>query len=50
MKAGVAMMVEVMRQIGATNYTDKKVMLMITSDEEIGGFDGVDYLTEQGYG
>ena len=47
MKAGIALMVELMKEICEKKLTSKKVMLMITSDEEVGGFDGVQYLVAE---
>ena len=49
MKAGVAIIVEIMKDVLDDPELDKKVTLMITSDEEIGGFDGVWVLVSKGY-
>lgn len=49
MKWWIVVITEVMKQLIQANYRDKKVILMLTSDEEIGGFDGVSYLVKQGY-
>ncbi len=43
MKGQVAIMMQLMRQL-AQDKTDKKVALFLTSDEERGGFDGVNRL------
>ncbi|MCS6983171.1 MAG: M20/M25/M40 family metallo-hydrolase [Candidatus Absconditabacterales bacterium] len=50
MKAGVAILVELMKKILTDGFFGKKVLLMITSDEEVGGFDGVGKLVEDGRG
>jgi len=49
MKSGVAVMITLMQHLLSQNYTDKKIMLMLTGDEEVWGFDGVGYLVSQGY-
>ncbi|MCH8518833.1 M20/M25/M40 family metallo-hydrolase [Candidatus Gracilibacteria bacterium] len=49
MKSGVALMMVLMKEILEKNYQDKRVSLMITSDEELGGEDGVKKLVEFGY-
>lgn len=36
MKAGIVVIVEVMKRLLDQRYADKKVMLMITGDEEVG--------------
>jgi len=45
MKSGVAVMIQVMKDIIADQYTRKDILLMVTSDEEVGGYDGVWALT-----
>jgi len=50
MKAGVAILVELMRKILTDWFSAKKVLLIITSDEEVGWFDGVGRLVEDGRG
>lgn len=46
MKAAAAIMMHIMKE---SARTDANVGLMLTGDEEIGGFDGVDHLLEQGH-
>lgn len=50
MKAGVAIMVELCKELAAQQFNDKKRLLMLTADEEIGGFDGVQQLVADGRG
>lgn len=49
MKAGIVVIIDVMKRLLAEQYTDKKVSLIITADEEVGGYDGVAKLVELGY-
>ncbi len=49
MKDGVAILMHLMKDILINWYTDKKILLMLTTDEEVGGFDGVWALTNIGY-
>jgi len=46
MKAGVAILVELMKKILTDWFSAKKVLLIITSDEEVWWFDGVGKLVE----
>jgi len=50
MKSGDAIMIELMKELLETKFQWKKVMLMLTSDEEVGGFDWVAKLTKLWYG
>lgn len=47
MKSGVAAMMWLMRGLAATPHD---VGLLLTGDEEVGGFDGVAFLLDRGYG
>lgn len=47
MKAGVALMIQVMKDILDQGFVEKRVCLMITSDEEVGWFDGVHKLVDE---
>ena len=49
MKAGDAIMITLMKEIFENNFTDKKVSLILTTDEEIGGEDGAKKIVEMGY-
>jgi succinyl-diaminopimelate desuccinylase len=49
MKDGVALISLLMKEC-LENNIDKKLMLLLTSDEEIGGDHGVEFLTKLGYG
>lgn len=49
MKAGIAILVKVMQDVLEQGFISKKITLMISSDEEIWGNDGVKYLLEQWY-
>ena len=49
MKAGVAIMIQLMKELLRDHSTNKKVMLMLTSDEEVSGEDGVEYLVGEGW-
>jgi len=49
MKSGVALMMVLMKEVLENNFTDKKICLMITTDEEIWGQDGVKKLAELWY-
>jgi len=48
MKSGCAIMMVLMREVLTWN-NPKKIMLMLTTDEEVGGFDGVNELVKLGY-
>lgn len=48
MKGQVAVMMQLMQQLSHHN-TSKKIALFLTSDEERGGFDGVNKLLQEGY-
>ena len=48
MKAWVSILVEIMKNALSNDVCKKKILLLITSDEEVGGFDGAGKLTEQG--
>lgn len=50
MKDGVALITTLMHDLCQEKQLNKKLMLMITADEEVGGKHGVEYLTEQWYG
>ncbi len=47
MKAGVALIIQVMKDILDQRFVDKKICLMITSDEEVGWFDGVNAIISE---
>lgn len=49
MKDGIALISLLMKDLCEQQTVTKKLMLMITADEEIGGKNGVSYLTAQGY-
>lgn len=49
MKSWVALMMVLMREALENNFTDKKICLMITTDEEVWGEDGVKKLVELWY-
>ena len=49
MKMGIAASLNILKAL-ETDLTRYDVGLMLTADEEIGGFNGVKYLVEQGYG
>ena len=49
MKSWVALMMVLMKEVLENNFTDKKICLMITTDEEIWGQDGVKRLVELWY-
>ncbi len=49
MKSWVALMMVLMKEVFENKFTDKKICLMITTDEEIWGQDGVKKLVELGY-
>ena len=49
MKMGIAASLNIFKALGI-DLTKYDVGLMLTADEEIGGFNGVKYLVEQGYG
>ncbi len=49
MKAGVAIMMKLTKELLEQDFKDKKISLMLTTDEEIGGFDGVWKLIELWY-
>jgi len=46
MKSGISVMMMLMRECSQNNFD---VGLMLTTDEELGGFDGTGYIVEQGY-
>lgn len=48
MKSGLAVFIHLLKQLGPT-LTDYDLGLMITCDEEFGGFDGARWLAESGY-
>lgn len=47
MKAWVAILMTLFQEILTTNITDKKLSLLLTTDEEIGGFDGAEIFAVQ---
>lgn len=49
MKAWIAIIVKIMHMILQNNYTDKKISCIITSDEEIGGFNGAQKIAQAWY-
>ncbi|MDI1352580.1 MAG: M20/M25/M40 family metallo-hydrolase, partial [bacterium] len=50
MKLGVAYYIEFLKELGASNLKNYDIGVMLTSDEEVGGMNGVRYLLdEQGY-
>ena len=49
MKSWVAVMMVIMKEILEKKYTEKKVCLMITTDEELGWWDGVKKIVELWY-
>lgn len=49
MKAWAAIIIKLMEDIIKTDYTDRKISLIITGDEEVGGFDGAAKVVEAGY-
>lgn len=49
MKDGVAIIMHLMKDILISWYTDKNISLMLTTDEEVGGFDGVGALVKEWY-
>lgn len=49
MKSWVAIMILLMKQLLKEKFSTKKVALMLTSDEEVWGFDGVAKLVEEWY-
>ena len=49
MKSWVAIIMLVMKKILEEGFTKKKVSLILTTDEEVGGFDGVGQLTKLWY-
>ncbi|UFX82798.1 M20 family metallopeptidase [Candidatus Absconditicoccus praedator] len=50
MKASCAVIIKIMQDIFQKNYKKKKVSAILTTDEEVGGKDGVGRLVEEGYG
>lgn len=50
MKDGCAMMIFLMKEIVEKKYTDKRISLWLTTDEEVGWYDGVEALIKDGYG
>lgn len=49
MKAGAAILITLMKDLLQDSNFKKKVTLMLTTDEEVGGMDGVGYLVSKGY-
>jgi len=49
MKAGIAIMMQIMQDIFESQYTDKKILLIINTDEEIWGENGAKKIVELGY-
>ncbi|MDA9128921.1 M20/M25/M40 family metallo-hydrolase [Candidatus Gracilibacteria bacterium] len=49
MKAGDAVMITIMQEVFENNFIDKKVSLILTCDEEIGGANGAKKIVEMGY-
>lgn len=49
MKAGDAIMITIMKEIFENNFTDKKISLILTCDEEIWGEDGAKEIVELWY-
>lgn len=47
MKSGVALMIELMREILEKEFITKKVLLMLTADEEVWGIHGVNMLVDE---
>jgi len=47
MKSGVALMIELMREIFEKEFITKKVLLMLTADEEVWGMHGVKMLVNE---
>jgi len=46
MKAGDAIMITLMKEVFMANFTDKKISLILTTDEEIGGENGAKKIVE----
>ena len=49
MKAGVAIMMKLTKELLEQDFKDKKISLILTTDEEVGGFNGVEKLVELWY-